>query len=352
VAIVTRHADVREVLSRDSEFTVGHYASKMDRLLGRIILGLQNTPEYEHHISVLRLALPRTDMPMIKMFLDEILEEIVATACSAGELDVVADVCDRVPVRLSAKYFGVPGPDETTLLEWSRALFRELFYDVRNDPGIARPAARASVEMKQYVNQLLATRRKEFGKTKRDDVLERLLHLQADGCIAITDEWICTYLMGLIVGMVPLTSKATALAVDVILDRPTFLAAASAAARENNGRLWRYTSEAMRLAPQAPGQFRLAEGDWVIGSGRGRRYVIPTGTKVLVATQAAMFDPGVFRHPSKIRTDRPESQYLHFGYGLHSCYGRYISHQAQIPAIMRALLSRQNLRRASGQSGC
>src|SRR4051794_232467 len=51
VAVVTRHADVREVLSRDNDFTIGLYSPKMEAIAGRFILGLQHTPEYEHDVS-------------------------------------------------------------------------------------------------------------------------------------------------------------------------------------------------------------------------------------------------------------------------------------------------------------
>jgi cytochrome P450 len=54
---------------------------------------------------------------------------------------------------------------------------------------------------------------------------------------------------------------------------------------------------------------------------------------------------------SRIRTDRPASRYLHFGYGLHSCFGRFISYEAQIPGMMKALLKQSNLRRVPGPAG-
>jgi cytochrome P450 len=172
-----------------------------------------------------------------------------------------------------------------------------------------------------------------------------MLQLKVDGHVGIDDAWVKTYLFGMVVGMLPLTSKATTLALDVLLDRPGMLAGLAG----KDELLWRYISEAMRIAPQSPGQFRLAEGDWTIGGERGRRYSIPSGTRVFAATQAAMFDRGVFPRPGQVRANRPASQYLHFGYGLQSCYGRYISYQ--IPRMIKALLTRGDPRRAAGDAG-
>jgi cytochrome P450 len=322
----------------------------MEAIAGRFILGLQHTPEYEHDISVLRLAVPRSDLPRIDATLEGIVEEIFAGARPEGRLDVVGELCDLVPARLSARYFGAPGPDERTFVEWGRVLFRELFYNIRNDPVIAAPAATASAGLRRHVDDLIAARR--AAGDGPDDVLGRMLRLQADPDIGIDDAWIRTYVIGLIVGMLPLTSKATSLALDVMLDRPGMLASAQQAARRGDDELlWRYISEAMRIAPQSPGQFRLSAGAWTIGGGTGHRHAIPAGARVFAATQSAMFDRRVFDAPSQVRTDRPASQYVHFGHGLHSCYGRYISQEAQIPRIVKAVLLQRNLRRAPGEAG-
>lgn len=348
VAIVTRYSDVREILSRDDDFTIGLYTPKMEAAAGHFILAMQSTPRYEHDVSVLRLAVPRSDLPRIQDVVDGILDEIFAA--TAGRLDVVRDLTDTVPARLSARYFGTPGPDENTLVHWGRRIFREFFYNIRNDPVIAGPSAEAATGLVQHIGENIAARNGR--PSGADDVLDRMLQLKIDGHLGVDDAWVTSYLFGMVVGMLPLTSKATALAIDVLLDRPGMLAGAQEAARTNDDvLLWGYISEAMRIAPQSPGQFRLAEGDWTIGAERGRSYAIPAGTRVMAATQSAMFDRRVFPHPREVRTDRPASQHLHFGYGLHSCYGRYISYQAQIPRMVKALLSQRNLRRADGGAG-
>jgi cytochrome P450 len=352
VAIVTRYADVVEVLGRDPDFTIGLYSPKMEAIAGRFILGLQQGPEYEHDVSVLRLVVPQDDMARIRRFVANIVGEIFTRLSPYGELDVVRDLSDPVPARLSDRYFGAPGPTQQQLIEWGRTQFRELFYNIRDDPAITGPAMASSAEMRKHVDRLIAARTAALAGTGAppEDVLGRMVKLKADGRFAIDDAWIRTYIMGLIIGMLPLTSKATALALNVMLDRQGMLASAHEAAKaDDDDRLWRYISEAMRIAPQSPGQFRLSDGVWTIGP--NRRHEIPSGTRVFAATQAAMFDRRAFATPSRIRTDRPASRYLHFGYGLHSCFGRFISYEAQIPGMMKALLKQSNLRRVPGPAG-
>ncbi len=42
---------------------------------------------------------------------------------------------------------------------------------------------------------------------------------------------------------------------------------------------------------------------------------------------------------------RPAYLDMHFGYGLHTCFGQYVN-WVQIPGILKPLLSKQRLRRA------
>ena len=63
-----------------------------------------------------------------------------------------------------------------------------------------------------------------------------------------------------------------------------------------------------------------------------------------------MFDPDAFTEPRAFRIDREQSLYLHFGHGLHLCYGRPIN-LVQIPEMVMALLRLDGLRRATGPAG-
>src|SRR5207302_7529582 len=123
------------------------------------------------------------------------------------EIDVVADLSDAVPARLSERYFGAPGPTEQQLVRWGRTQFRELFYNIRNDPAITGPAMDSSAEMRAHVGGLIAARKaaQATGAPAGDDVLGRMLTLEADAKFEIDDTWIRTYIIGLIMGMLPLT---------------------------------------------------------------------------------------------------------------------------------------------------
>jgi cytochrome P450 len=341
VAIVTQYDDVVEVLRRDEAFSVEPYRGKMRELAGDFILGTDDSPAYERDISILRLAAPRSDIPALAGFVSATADELVAA--SGGRLDV-ADLAKRVPARLVARWFGTPGPDEDTLIAWTLAMFDEIFVNLKNDPKIHARAQAAAAAMRPHLDSLIAAR-KAGGGASADDVLGRLLAMQDAAPAAFSDEEIRTNFIGLIVGFIPTIATATTFAIDALLDRPEALASAQRAARADDDDAVRaHMYEAMRLAPQGPGLFRRASADCRIAEGTRHETRLPAGTLTFAATQSAMLDDDVVDDPDEFRTDRPPHHYLHFGLGLHKCFGRF-ANAMQIPLIGKAVLRQDGLAR-------
>ena len=352
LAIVTRFEDVIEVLDHPAEFNVP-YAPKMQAITGDFILGLDNNAQYEHDVSALRLAVRRDDLERVATLVTRMAEEIVQAAAPSGQIDVVSDLTQRVPARLIAAYLGIPGPDEETLIEWAHLIFDDLFNNVKNDPAITNMALAAGQEMRSYLDRLIAERKAEMARdgARRDDVLERLLLMQRVPGLAFDDAGVRNNLIGLITGWIPTVSKSTSMALNNLLDRPEELAAAQEAARQGNVERVKATMfEAMRFAPQNPGLLRHCAVDYTLAKGTHRATLIPAGTTVFASTQSAMLDGHVIDDPKTFRLDRPSSHYLHFGWGLHTCFGQYLN-AVQIPLIAKALLSQSGLKRASGEAG-
>ena len=71
---------------------------------------------------------------------------------------------------------------------------------------------------------------------------------------------------------------------------------------------------------------------------------------VLAANLSSMHDEACVPEPRTFRTDRPWSQYLLWGRGVHLCFGDRINY-ALLPAMLLPLLALPGLRRASGSAG-
>ena len=152
-------------------------------------------------------------------------------------------------------------------------------------------------------------------------------------------------------GFIPTIATATTFALDALLERPEALAGAQAAARADDDELVRaHMFEGMRLAPQGPGLFRRTRTDFEVAEGSMHATKIPAGTLTFAATQSAMLDDDVVDDPGDFRIGRPAHHYLHFGVGLHQCFGRF-ANTMQIPLIAKAVLRRPGLARAPGPEG-
>jgi cytochrome P450 len=343
VALVTRFEDVQEVLSRDDIYQVT-YGPKMRVITGGqdFFLGMQNSPEYERDTAHMRSVVRCQDAGAIAAFVESAARQIVES--SGGALDVVSQLSRVVPARWIAEYFGCVPPSDRQLADWGSIIFQYLFTDLNDDPEVGRAAGAAATEARAWLDRCIAGRK--AGGQAKDDVLGRCLALQSAGVPGMDDLAIRNNLIGLIVGAIPTTSKCCANALDHLLNRPDQLAAAQAAAASGDDALFsRYIFEALRFNPNNPGVFRLAAEEYTVAKGTLRATTIPKGSFVIAATQSAMFDGHKVDSPHEFRTDRPAWIYMHWGYGLHTCFGQYIN-QMQIPLILKPLLATRTLERA------
>ena len=103
----------------------------------------------------------------------------------------------------------------------------------------------------------------------------------------------------------------------------------------------------LRFRPHGPILKRACPADVTLGSKQRR---IRGGSMVLVSTLSAMFDPAWFPRPRRVALDRPVERYLHFGAGLHACFGRHIN-AVTVPETVAALVRLPELRRTPGAAG-
>ena len=348
-ALVTRFTDVHEVLDRDQDFEVV-YGPRMAVITAgqNFFLGMQDSPDYTRDVSNMRLAVRRADLPgVIAPFVAREAAALVAAA--PGRIDVPQDLTLNVPTRLLGAYFGTPGPSEPEMIDWTTTMFWYLFIDLNADAGLDAKAAAAAAACRDYLDETIRARK--AAPSERDDVLQRCLAMQAAGLPGMDDLGIRNYLIGLVIGAVPTTSKAAVQALDQLLARPEALAGAQQAARAGDDELLaRYVFEALRFNPINPVIYRRAVRDTVIARNTLRARRIPQSTMVYAANLAAMFDRLELPAPNSFRIDRPWGDYILWGYGLHTCFGAHIN-RVTIPALLKPLLKQKGLRRAAGAAG-
>jgi cytochrome P450 len=253
-----------------------------------------------------------------------------------------------VTFNVLCEYFGTPGPPDADLRVWATRLFEFQFADPSNDPTLRTEVDHYAPKLRAYIDSLLAARRQ---KAPQDDVLGRCLVLQATGAPGMDDDTIRTNLIGFIVGGLPQPPMVVPQAMEQLFRRPEALALAQEAARQDDdSRLANVIFEAMRFDPLTPGLLRTAAEDYVVAAGTWRARKIRKGTTVVAGTRSAMHDGRRVPHPERFDANRRQYQYMHFGYGLHTCFGFHIN-MALLPLMLKPVLRRIRLERAHGPDG-
>jgi cytochrome P450 len=347
-ALVTRAADVREVLSNDDAFMVT-YEPKMRVVAGgeNFFLGMGDTEQYHRDAGNWRAVFPAGDAEtIVAPLVEEVAAEIVG-GCG-GELDAIVDLGGIVPCAMVERYMGVTGPTRPELVDWTTHLFGYLFYPA--DPGPADDAAaRVASSARDHIDFLIAER-KSSGE-QRDDGIGRALAMQAAGVEAMSDEDIRNNLLGIVIGAVPTTSKCVGLVLDHLLDHPDRMAGAQQAARAGAWDLLNgFVDECLRFNPFGPVLLRECRRDHRLAAGSLRARTIKQGATVAVGTLSAMWDGREVDDRTEFDVTRPASVYLTYGDGMHTCFGARIN-AVQIARIVGAVLAAGSVARATGGVG-
>lgn len=343
--VATRYDDVREVFATDPAFGV-IYKDKLDVIMGGepFFLGMANTPQYQADTAAMRKVVRPGDLARLAADVEVRAEAIVAGA--GGRVEVVDTLVRRVTFDFIAAYLGVPEPPGGDLRVWGTRLFEYQF--VASDEPLVEEVKVIAPALRAHIQGQIEQRR---GKPGADDVLGRCLKLQEAGEPGYSDAQIRTALMGFIVGGPPQPPMVVPQAMEQLLRRPDALKGAQAAARAGDDVLLAgYVREAMRFDPLAPGLPRVALEDWTIASGTKHQTRVPAGSTVIAAFASGMRDGRRVPDPERFDPRRLPHEYIHFGYGLHQCFGIHINN-ATLHLMLKPLLKRQNLRRAPGAAG-
>ncbi|MBV8850540.1 MAG: cytochrome P450 [Methylobacteriaceae bacterium] len=345
-ALVTRYDDVKEIFLADDAFPVS-YATKLHTVTGNpFIFGMKDGPDYRHDHAAMRTVILHED---IEARLAPATRAVAERAIAAvnGRIDSV-DFVRQVTFEVLLQYFGVPSPANGDIEVWSTRLFQYIC-QVGDDPELDKEAEVYGNRLRAHVQEVVNAR-KNSGKD-RDDVLGRCLKRQAAAEDGFTSEWISTALVGLIVAGLPQPPAVLPKALEQLLRRSKVLAEAQHAARNGDeDTVRRYMLEAMRFDALTPFLPRNTTKEHVIASGSGRAKTIHANTHVLFSFASAMMDDRRVASPKSFNPDRPATDYMLFGYGLHQCFAKAINEKI-LPIMLMALLKQSNLARAPGAEG-
>ena len=235
------------------------------------------------------------------------------------------------------QYLGLDSLPLNNIPDWSRSLFRDIFQNLSNDPAIEKEADTASAKLGGFIDKEIEQRcgvNQDLIK-----VVDRLVAMQSNDATNFPNDEIRACLMVMFLGSNELTSTSILNIIQVLMQHEDEMMQTVQAASDNDiNKVAAYCWEALRFAPAAPVVFRLCEEDFILAKGTNREAQIKKGTIVLAATASVMHDESVVEMPVEFRINRPLQHYLHFGNGMHECFGRYFS-SVHVPEAISALLS-------------
>ncbi|MDX2591681.1 cytochrome P450 [Streptomyces sp. WI03-4A] len=304
--LVTRHADVRQVLN-DNRFSAD------DQKPGfpiRIQLPPEpgvmsfNRMDGSEHGRLRRMAMTeftarrtRALRPEVELLVERLLDEL---ARGPRPVDLVEHFAVRLPSLVIARMLGVPEEDEATFTEQSRVILSQ--------DATPEETYGAFVEMTGYLDRLAARRTAE----PQDDLISRLVTRYVASGELTHQELVAMTRFFLVAGH-ETSAHQISLSVLSLLRDPALLAEL----RADPGLYKPAVEELLRYwSISQDNQVRAAVADVELGGAR-----IRAGEGVIVAIPGANHDESVYPDAGRLDIHRNASGHLAFGFGAHLCPG-------------------------------
>jgi cytochrome P450 len=317
--LVSRHSDVNRLL-RDRRLgrTYLHQATHAE--FGRSDPPAWHAPFHElndagmldreppDHTRLRRLVLkaftPRT-VEALRPRIQAIVDGLIDGFDGSGEVDLIADYIEPLPVTVIAELLGIPEADRHHLRPWSADMC--LMYEIDPPDASAHKAVAASLAFSAYLRDLLAERRARPG----DDLISGLAAVVDDGDTLTEEELIGTCVLLLNAGHEASVNGAGN-SWWTLFQHPDALAAL----RADPGLMPTAVDELLRF--DTP--LSLFER-WVLEPVEIEGLVIPRGAEIAMLFGSANRDGAAFERVDELDLARSPNPFLAFGAGIHYCLG-------------------------------
>ena len=238
--------------------------------------------------------------PMIRTLANEILDE----ASVKPNVDYVTDVAAELPLRVIARFLGVPNEERATLFSASNRLlgFEDKEYGTTEEDG-----RNAAIELAMIAHRIAEARKAE----PQDDIVTILQKAEVDGERLSDIDFIAFFVLLTIAGN-ETTRNQTSHTLRLLLEHPAELKKL----RDDPGLLNSAIEEALRFSPPVMYFRRTTKTDTEI-----RGVAIPRDSLVTVYYPSANRDEDLFPDPDRFDVTRSPNEHLAFGDGEHFCLG-------------------------------
>lgn len=329
--LVTRYADVREVLGDPERFSsrsgmAGHLLANQppDAPVEEGDFHRMDGADYVRFRRVMGPAIStvkRTELfrPVVRRRVDELLDALAAEPVEPGEpVDLHARFANPLTSSVIAELLDVPEDD--------RALFADLATTLFDGTTDVEELGKAQLALFGYLHNLVTERMRQPG----DDVISVMAAKARAAESPFTELELTKIAAALLAAGFDTTASAISHGMLALLSHPEQFALL----RDDPGLAANAAEEVLRLVAIGSGMLRVATVDTEIAG-----VPVAAGDYVVAAAQAADHDPERFPDPGRLDVTRPRGPHLAFGHGPHQCPGQHIA-RLELTEVLASLPSR------------
>lgn len=311
------HADVTALLrhprlSTDESQSTAEKAKGVPKARSQSML-FMDPPDHTRLRGLVARAFTPRRIEELRQATETIATELVYGMKVRGrEADLIGAFAYPLPVRVICALLGVPAVDEAMFTDWSRAIARGLDPSVLRSPELDARIDKARQELRAYLGDLLAARRKAPG----NDLLSALAAVDVDGDQISSGEVLALALLLLVAGH-ETTVNLIGNGMLALLRTPDQLDRL----RRQPELLGPAVDELLRFDGPVQITQRLALEDIEAVPG----CPVKAGDEILLILGAANRDPTVFADPHRLDVTRDARRHVAFGGGIHHCLGAVLA---------------------------
>lgn len=260
--------------------------------------------------------------------IQNIVNELLDRAEDRGQMDLLTDYAEPLPVTVIAELLGVPEEDRHRLRPWSAKIVK--LYELGYTDEQAKEANQAVVEFSAYIQQLADERRKKPG----EDLISALVQVEEQGDKLTPDELVANCILLLNAGH-EATVNGTTAGFLALSRNPDQMERAKEAAAKNQLEFFKLAvEELLRYDTPLP----LFER-WVLEDFDYKGIPLHRGQEVALMYASGNRDPRKFADPDRLELTRADNFHLTFGLGIHYCIGAPLA-RLELQTSFQTLLKR------------
>jgi cytochrome P450 len=315
--LVTRYADVEQILRDPTRFSSRVNADTMGPVMGTMLVAMDGEEHRRYRNLVAHAFRPSMLAKWEREVIAPTIHRLIDRIHRRGRADLVADVTGPFPAQVIAAVVGVPPEDHEQFHAWALAM--------NKGPEDYGASIAASEAMRRYLTPIVEKRRAR----PTDDLVSALVTAEIDG-ERLDDEHIYGFLRLLLPAGAETTYAALGNCLFGLLSTPDVLARV----RADPDLLRDVVEETLRWETSVTMVNRETTCPVTIDG-----VAIPAGASVVCAIGAANRDEARYPHGDKWDIARRGPSHISFGTGRHQCLGMHLA-RAELRIGLAALLDR------------